>query len=448
MTSPLYQRMFDHICKMPVVDTHEHIRVLNGQIGSIYQEPIQALVVGYLSTDFLSAGAKPSDIELLQNPEVSTDEKWPIFQPMWESCQHTAYARVTQIVLRQQYGIRQLNRAGLDRVAEKLANQSPQKKLEMMEHANIKAVITDWLYPHPSQRHLRYYSNPVLKNFLEQPQTPLPLFRNTFNLPYFHEIRTREFIEFTGRLASMIITSMENYEEALFNILTRSKELGVVAIKDQSAYRRPIDFSFPSRADAERVFNRLLTDGRAQLAWPDARPLDDYLFQQSMRFACELNLPVQIHTGHVTGLRNQVDKANAAQLAPTLEAHCQVNFDLFHGNWPYMGDLLFLAKSYPNVYINLCWLYIIDPIYARELLKRAVMTVPHIKIFAFGGDYWDAPEFSLAHLELAKQVIAEALTELVEESWVEEEQAVKLALDWLYNNPNRFYRLGLPGISL
>ena len=134
-------------------------------------------------------------------------------------------------------------------------------------------------------------------------------------------------------------------------------------------------------------------------------------------------------------------------LAPTLEAHRQVNFDLFHGNWPYMGDLLFLAKSYPNVSINLCWLYMIDPIYARELLKRAVMTVPHDKIFGFGGDYWDAPEFSVAHLELAKQVMADALGDLVEERWIEEEQALALAMDWLYNNPNRFYNLGLPEMN-
>ena len=447
MTNPIYQRLFDRIHKMPVVDTHEHMRVMNGQIGTIYREPIQALVVGYLTTDFLSAGAKPADIELLQNPDATTDEKWPIFKLLWESCQHTAYARVTQIVLHKQYGIQQLNRAALDQVSEKLADQSLQKKIEMLKQSDIKAVITDWLYPHPSQRQLRYYSNPVLKNFLEKSQPSQELIRYTFNLPFFHEIRTREFIDFTSGLAQVDITSLKSYEEALFNLLKRSQERGIVAIKDQSAYRRPIDFTFPIRADAERVFNRLLEDGRTQLGWPDARPLDDYLFQQSMRFARELNLPVQIHTGHVTGLRNRVDKANAALLAPTLEAHRQVNFDLFHGNWPYMGDLLFLAKSYPNVYINLCWLYIIDPIYARELLKRAVMTVPNNKIFGFGGDYWDAPEFSLAHLELAKQVIAQALTELVEESWIDEEQAEKLALDWLYNNPNRFYKLGLPEIS-
>jgi hypothetical protein len=86
----------------------------------------------------------------------------------------------------------------------------------------------------------------------------------------------------------------------------------------------------------------------------------------------------------------------------------------------------------------------IDPLYAQELLKRAVMTMPHTKIFGFGGDYFAAPEFSVAHLRIAREVIASALTDLVESGWLEEEEATQVAADWLYNNPNRFYHLGLP----
>jgi len=188
----------------------------------------------------------------------------------------------------------------------------------------------------------------------------------------------------------------------------------------------------------------LLIDPRNQLAWPDAKPLDDYLFHQFMRFARELSLPVQLHTGHMAQIRNRVDKTNAAHLAPVLELHSQVQFDLFHGNWPYMGDLLFLGKNYPNVSLDLCWVNMIDPLYAQELLKRAVMTVPHAKIFGFGGDYFAAPEFSVAHLRIAREVIASALADLVEAGWLEEEEATRIAADWLYNNPNRFYHLGLP----
>jgi predicted TIM-barrel fold metal-dependent hydrolase len=162
-----------------------------------------------------------------------------------------------------------------------------------------------------------------------------------------------------------------------------------------------------------------------------------------MRFARELDLPVQVHTGHMAHIRNRVDKANAAHLAPVLELHSKVRFDLFHGNWPYMGDLLFLGKNYPNVTLDLCWVHIIDPLYAQELLKRAVMTVPHAKIHGFGGDYRDLPEFTAAHLAIAREVIAGGLADLVECGWLEEEEAIHLAAEWLFNNPNRFYKLGM-----
>ena len=219
--------------------------------------------------------------------------------------------------------------------------------------------------------------------------------------------------------------------------------MGMVALKDQTAYRREISYDLPPRADAERLFNRLLIEPRCPLGYPESKPLDDYLFHQFMRFAGELNVPVQIHTGHMAGFYNRVDKANAVHLAPLLELYPHVRFDLFHGNWPYMDDLLFLAKNYANVTIDLCWLPAIDPLYCVELIKRFAMTVPHTKLHGFGGDYRDAPEYSVAHLTLARECIAAALTDLVEMGWLAEGEVPGLARGWLFDNPNRFFRLGL-----
>ena len=69
------------------------------------------------------------------------------------------------------------------------------------------------------------------------------------------------------------------------------------------------------------------------------------------------------------------------------------------------------------------------------------MTVPHVKIHGFGGDYACVPELVTAHLTMAREVIAAALADLVESGWLEEESAICLAADWLFNNPNTFYGL-------
>jgi predicted TIM-barrel fold metal-dependent hydrolase len=445
--SPVFNRLFDRITAMPVIDCHEHLRGPDRDLEVAPTEPISALTVLYFSSDLWTSGATDKEIMLLQNEKATTDEKWPVFSRLWAASEHTAYARVTKIVLKQVFGFDKLTRESLNRVAEQLATRDRSYYMQTIQDAGIKAMITDALFV-PAwdglrRQYISYYSNPALQEFLhgefQFPERWYP----TFPLPHFHEIRTREFIDFVGALAEMKITSLGGYEEAMFELIKQAKSQGVIALKDQSAYRRVIDYDLPTRSDAERIFNKMLINPRNQLAWYEAKPLDDYLFHQFMRFAGELRLPVQIHTGHMAIIRNRVDKANAAHLASVIELHPEVQFDLFHGNWPYMDDLLFLGKNYPNVTLNLCWLHMIDPLYAQELLKRAVMTVPHSKIFGFGGDYLHLPEFAAAHLTLAREVISAALAELVECGWLGEGEAVRVAADWLYNNPNCFYHLGL-----
>jgi hypothetical protein len=56
------------------------------------------------------------------------------------------------------------------------------------------------------------------------------------------------------------------------------------------------------------------------------------------------------------------------------------------------------------------------------------------------------PEFVAAHLKIARENIAGTLARLVERRWLNEEQALSLAADWLFNNPNRFFKLGFKDI--
>jgi predicted TIM-barrel fold metal-dependent hydrolase len=271
--------------------------------------------------------------------------------------------------------------------------------------------------------------------------------RPLISLPGLHPTNaTHQAIASVEALADRFVTSLDEFLQAVFCVMQRCVERGVVGIKDQSAYSRVLAYGLPPRADAERLFNRLLADPRNSLGWPEGKALNDYLFHQYMRFARDLDLPVQIHTGHMAGIRNRVEKTNAAHFASVLELHREVSFDLFHGNWPYMGDYLFLGKNYPNVALDCCWLHIIDPDYASELLERAVLTLPHTKVHGFGGDYGDTPEFVAGHLQIARENVAGTLARLVERGWLDEGEALELAAAWLYNNPNDFFRLGLTPI--
>ena len=431
--SALYHRLHEQINAMPVIDCHEHL--IGPEARPPYKEPIAALIHGYVLNDLQSAafGIGDHDVARLEDQETPTDEKWPLFEQLWRATEHTAYARVTKLVLKHGYGETELTRAALDRVAEKLAGQDEAAYFRTIDQAGIQVMLVDVLGWLPKG----------LGSFLNGEKTFPDKWRLMISLPDLHPTTfTWETIGHIGSLADRHITSLDEYLEAVFEVFKRCMERGAVGIKDQSAYSRVISYDLVPKAEAEKQFNLVLADPRNSLGWPEGKPLNDYLFHQYMRFARDLDLPVQLHTGHMAGIRNRVDKTNAAHLASVLELHRDVRFDLFHGNWPYMGDLLFLGKNYPNVSLDCCWLHIIDPDYASELLERSVLTVPHTKVHGFGGDYGDVPEYVAGHLQIARENIAATLTRLVERGWLEEEEALSLAADWLFNNPNRFFKLG------
>lgn len=431
--SPLYQRLLDQVARFPVIDCHEHM--FGPDTAPKYKEPIAALFRGYVTNDLESAalGIPGREILKIYDPEVSTDIKWPTIQKLWPSIQHTAYARTTKLVLKNVYGEDELTRAALDRVAEKLASRDETTYLRTIDDAGIQALLVDVIGWLPNG----------LDSFLDGRKTFPVKWKPMISLPAFHPINiSRQSFQWVGFLTDRQITSLDEYLEAVYIVFQRLIEKGVVGIKDQSAYDRIVSYDLVPQSEAEKQFNQLISDPRNSLGWPDSKPLNDFLFHTYMRFARDLKLPVQLHTGHMAGIYNRVDKTNAAYLAPIFELHKDVRFDIFHGNWPYMGDLLYLGKNYPNVALDLCWLHIIDPAYAIELLERAVATMPHTKIHGFGGDYGDEPEFAVAHLQIARQNITAALTDLVEGGWLEEEQAIGIAKGWLFNNPNRFFNLG------
>jgi predicted TIM-barrel fold metal-dependent hydrolase len=429
----MYEEILEAVKQIPVVDSHEHLAVPDSYTAP--REPIAFLLRGYFPSDLLSAGISPKELQILQNDEVSTEEKWPIFKKYWVKTEHTAYAREVKHIMRI-YDEETLTLESLKRLSQKIDRLHGDRIVEFLESLNIKVALVDILG-----------SLDMLKRFLKG-EVKLPeCYKPLIPLPLFHEsVRSFYNIQNIAEVAGRTVTCLDEFLEVVEEIFRRLKGLGVVGVKDQSAYYRPLDFKPSTREKAEHLFNKCLMDPNNSLGWPEAKPLDDFLFREYMRFARNLSLPVQIHTGHMAGVRNRVDKANAAHFIRVLELHREVYFDLFHGNWPYMGDLLFLAKNYPNVYVNLCWVNIIDPIYSIDLLERAVVTIPHKKINGFGGDYF-APEMVPAHLTQAQENIARALSDLVSRKWISKTEVMNLAADWLYNNPNELFKLGLKPYS-
>jgi len=421
-----YDELRAELDRIPLIDCHDHSDIA----GPRPTDPINAVLDWYVRSDLHSASSD-DEIEFILDEKRSLEDRWPVLERAWKRTCLTGYAQVVRRAVRRVYGEQELSLAALLRIRDHLIDFSdPATYQSVLEEARILIRLED-------------IGN--IPGLLNGSYTPPPRSRPVISLPSFHAVCSYEQVRANTAPLRRNITSLDEYIAACRDIFTRLKTVGAVAFKDQSAYDRPLDYGNPTRAQAEAAFNWFMEDPRRRLSYPEGnRPLGDFLFHEFMRMARDLDLPVQIHTGHMAGIRNSLGKTNAALLTPLIELHRDTRFDLFHANWPYDGDLLFLAKNYPNVAIDFCWANMVDPLYSQDLFRRIISSVPHGKVHGYGSDLngeWLIQ--SWAHADLARDNIAIALADLVEMEYLHLDEARQAATDWLFNNPNQFFKLNL-----
>jgi len=418
--------------KTPLVDCHDHTSVP----GPKYTDPLHVVLNGYYPSDMHTMAGDDHIFLAVMDCSKPLEERWAIFEPIWRRACHTGYAQVSRRVLKKFYGESELSLEALYRMREKLPDYEDEALFDsVLGEAGIAVRLMDSC------------GNPgVLKGVFSGDLKLPPRARMVIPLPGYHAIRCAQDAALCMHPVDQWPGSLDDYLAGCRTIFERHKAQGAVAFKDQSAYSRTLAYSNPTRAEAEEIFNWFMADHRRAAAYPDGvKPLDDYLFHQFMRMAREMELPVQVHTGHMAGIRNEITKTNAVQMSSVFELHPEVKFDLFHANWPYSGELLFLAKNYPNVHIDLCWANIIDPIYCQNLLKQAVSAVPHGKIHGYGSDFGGNPDGAWAHASIARDNIAIALADLVEMEYMSLDEAKEVARSWMFDNANNFFKLNAQG---
>ena len=84
------------------------------------------------------------------------------------------------------------------------------------------------------------------------------------------------------------------------------------------------------------------------------------------------------------------------------------------------------------------WDHIIERGKSIEIMKSYVEMLPTSKIHLFGGDYL-FPQQIYGNVTFTKENLYVALSDLIKKGTINEEQAKKIAVDWLYNNPKAFY---------
>ncbi|MFQ6076607.1 MAG: amidohydrolase family protein, partial [Candidatus Bathyarchaeia archaeon] len=387
----------------------------------------------YTSSDLISSGMSEEELITIRDPSIPLEERWRVFTPYWERTRNTGYARAISIAARDLYGVEGISEDTYLELSRRMktANKEGLYRWVLKERAGVEVSILDSLEGRVD----------VDREFF----APVRRFDD------YLLVKERSELDALARRCGMPIHSLSDLVKAMeMEFKGLSKVL--VGIKIALAYRRDLHFEKATYDEAERVFNRVCSQrffkrygtDRLRVTLPEAlsfeeaKPLQDFMVHKAIRLATEHGLPVQIHTGLQEGNLNILTNSDPTQLTNLFMEYKDAKFDIFHGSYPYTGELSALAKNFPNVYIDMCWLHIISPYVARKALSEWLDTVPGNKILGFGGDY-KFVEGVYGHAILARENVARVLAEKVEDDGYTEEEAVHLARRILHDNAYELY---------
>lgn len=382
----------DFIFNLPLFDDHEHLFSL--PVLESDEDSYRAFA-GYATADLnVSLGpAKPGESVF---PAEFGPEYDRIFFSAWEKSRNTGYCRAIERACRDvldlEYTLENAEKIG-DKLAE-LKRDGTRKLMEgvLRQRAGIHQIINDSVNT-PEQTGQSLFPPFIHTNYRDD-QLLVALNRDTI-------------LEREARWKRSILT-LDDLVNGFMESITKCLDTGrVTSFKIGLAYNRDLEFGYPSKSEAERVFNRMmhLEPGEKVLRWyermdmesgediaipvlsgTELRPLHDYLVHVYVQRASDEGLPVQIHTGYLAGIQRDLRNINPMQLVPLLLRYQRTRFDLFHAGWPYTEELGTIGKNYPNVWLSLCWAWAMNPIAVERALDSWLDCVPYNKIIGFGGD--------------------------------------------------------------
>jgi uncharacterized protein len=422
----LYNRLHEAITRIEVIDTHEHILPESERVRQ--RIDFFTLAGHYAMNDLLSAGLPPAERELMDKADVPAVKKWRAFEPYWRYVRGTGYGEALRIAIRDIYGAEEINASTIGRINEAIAaqNKAGFYREVLKKRSHIRYAINDEYWePRPTAVNSEFFLMARKFDWFVTPVTPAGLRR-------------------LETLADTQITDLAGLKRAMEKHFQLALKLGMVTVKSTLAYERDLHFEETTAADASADFERLargegvVADEKKRLERRPFRALSNHMYHHLIQLADAHKVPVQMHTGLQAGNGNYVQHTNPALLTNVLLRYPRVQFDIFHIGYPYYHETTVLGKTFPNVFVDYCWMHIVSPSAARAALHEMLDSVPANKIFGFGGDY-RYPELSYAHLVMARRNIARVLAERVEDGAMTEEDAAEMAKWLLYDNPARLF---------
>jgi len=402
------------VAETPLVDTHEHL-VKERDFLQAGWDVLVALFNPYVTFDFVVAGSSWQDVQDLLDPDAgSVEERFERIRSSWESCKNTGYGEAVRATAKILFGIDELTPSSLRGAVDSAqALQRPGERLRLLRDvANLDHVqIDDW-------------------SFACEPDATAPEFF-LYDLGLNWPISGRLDVEDIHGATGVEVRDLASLDEALQTMFAMFGPASI-AVKSQHAYQRTLAWEERDPAEAGRSVQAVLA-GRADEG--DRLCAGDWIWARAVELAIEYDLPFKLHTGHYgrPAMGMPVERIRPGQLSPLFTRYPQARFVLMHIAYPFDAELTAVAKHFPNVWVDLCWAWALDPYTACNLVRRFLHAVPTNKLFAFGGDdRWHTS--IVGDSWQARRWLTRALEAEVAEGDLTEREALDVARRLMYDN--------------
>jgi uncharacterized protein len=406
------KHLYEYIKTLEIIDAHEHLPCERDRLRR--EIDVFTLMHLYEYVDMTSAGYQPREGEnifannLFTDESVRLDEKWQRIEKPLESIKHGSYYRPMKIVLKEIYVIDDLN-AGTYREA----------------NARIAAENTPGLY----RRILRDMCNIktcLVQNGAVENQDPADIFVPVFSDVSTYTLDSPAFVKLLEKHYGCRITSLDEYIQLLEQYIEKMHSLGAAG------------FKMAANPNVEPDIEKARTDFRNVLAGQKADiNTRSTVLDAILKKCASIDMPVAVHCGVWWDYRT-VDSKNMIDL---VQRHPDTRFDLYHLGIPDVRDTFFIAKNFPNAYINLCWCYIVSQTITERAVNEIIDTVPINKVFGFGADTCWSIEHVYGHYIIMAETLSAAFAQRVDKGLLSIKDAEHILKLWLCTNPERFYKL-------
>lgn len=422
-----YQRIRTYADEVKVINTHEHQHSID-EIPAKKFTFYHLLASSYLASDVISAGASQFEMRILDS--LPGDELWNKYGIPLDYVRNTSYYGQFRKGFMKLYDFRdpyftKENTEGLSALIEKNYKDYNSWFDRSFKKAGFEVMFLDQYWKpfnteiDTAHFALVFHINPLISEAAKKPEKGSPL----------------KSIYKEAEISGFVINDLSSYLNYCDYLFRKNKEKKAVCIKNSQAYSRTLYYEDVTFSEAEALFKK----PSSGLTTAEIKKLEDFMFHWIIQEAIKYNLPVQIHTGYLAGNGNTLDNGQPTKLNNLFLKYPAARFDLFHGGFPWTGEIAALGKMFPNVYVNLVWLPQISREEAIKALDVILDCVPYNKIL-WGGDC-NLIEESVGSLEYGRDVVSEVLANRVQRGLLTEETAFDIVRKIFRENAIVLFRL-------